>query len=142
MIAVDADVGTEGFCDPDLVRLSQGEHAEKLLCYMRTGKEMFWCESTDEGVTWSSPKSEQFGIVNVNDSAQWESFFADTVPSRDSGFISDLFGAFVDPTLIEMQNGVLACAFGLRIPHKLCWDNPTHERNGNYVAFSLDQGAN
>jgi len=140
-IAVGAEVGTEGFCEPDLVRLSHGANEGKLLCYMRTGKEMHGCESTDEGLTWSEPKPEQFGIVDVNDSAQWESFFSDTVPSERSGRIADMFGAFVDPNLIEMKNGVLACAFGLRIPHKLCWDNASHERNGNYVAFSLDQGA-
>jgi hypothetical protein len=140
-IASGMEIGTEGFCEPDLVRLSQGEKEGTLLCYMRTGREMYWCESIDEGVTWSKSVPEQFGIVDVNDTKSWEAFFVNTTATKRSGHITDLAGAFVDPNIIELKNGVLACAFGLRIPQKMCWDNPTHERNGNYLAFSLDQGS-
>jgi hypothetical protein len=139
-IASGMEIGTEGFCEPDLVRLSQGEKEGNLLCYMRTGREMYWCESIDEGITWSKALPEQFGIVDVNDSKSWETYFADTTATKRSGHIGELAGAFVDPNIIELKNGVLVCAFGLRIPQKMCWDNPTHERNGNYLAFSLDQG--
>lgn len=135
------EVGTEGFCEPNLVRLSQGEAKGKLICYMRTGRETYWCESSDEGLTWSEPQAEQFGIVDVNDSKTWQEFFTKTSATKRSGHNETLNGAFVDPHIIELKNGVLACAFGLRIPEKMCWDNPSHERNGNYLAFSLNQGA-
>lgn len=140
-ITQEVDVGTEGFCEPDLVRLSQGEDEGKLICYMRTGRELYWCESIDEGVTWSEPIPEQFGVVDVHDTESWKEFFAKTLAANPNAHHTDLGGAFVDPNIIELKNGVLACAFGLRIPEKMCWDNPTHESNGNYVAFSLDQGA-
>jgi hypothetical protein len=47
---------------------------------------------------------------------------------------------FANPDLIELGNGVLVCAFGVRIPEKMCWRDPTHPWNGNYLGFSLDQG--
>ncbi len=134
-------VGADGFCEPDLVRLSQGEGEGKLICYMRTGQELYWCESIDEGVTWSEPTPKQFGIVDVKDTESWKESFAKTLAAKPKGHNTELCGAFVDPNIIELKNGVLACTFGLRVPETMCWENPTHERNGNYVAFSLDQGA-
>jgi hypothetical protein len=43
----------------------------------------------------------------------------------------------VDPDVIEMADGTLACSFGYRI-----LTDPPSPEHGNYVAFSLDQGEN
>lgn len=138
-IAVDPTIGSEGFGEPDLVRLSQGPRVGRLLCFMRTGRELYTCHSDDEGVTWSRPQPEQFGIVDINQTEEWETFFAGTPGWHD--YHRELAGAFVDPNVIELRNGVLACAIGVRVPEKMCWVNPRHPRNGNYVAFSFDHGA-
>jgi hypothetical protein len=42
--------------------------------------------------------------------------------------------------LIELRGGLLAAAFGVRVPQKLCWRHPEHPCNGNYLAFSQDHG--
>lgn len=138
-IAVGPDLGTEGIGEPDMVRISQGSHAGRLICYMRTGRALYQCISDDDGVTWTPPEAQQFGIIDVYDPTPWEKFFEDT--SDLPGYARDMHGCFVDPNLIELKNGVLACAFGLRMTEKLCWVNPHHERNGNYLAFSFDHGA-
>jgi hypothetical protein len=106
---------------------------------MRTGRAMHRCHSDDDGATWSPPVPEQFGFIDVNDPSSWRDFFAST-PSLE-GYPRDMEGCFVDPNVIELQNGVIACAFGLRVPEKLCWANPRYIRNGNYLAFSFDHGA-
>src|ERR1043166_6353683 len=54
-VGVDAGVGTEGFGEPVLVRVSQGKHAGRLLCYMRTGRDAYAAHSDDDGLTWSQP---------------------------------------------------------------------------------------
>ena len=46
----------------------------------------------------------------------------------------------VDPDLIQMENGAMVLAFGARLPEKLCWLDPTYEKNGVYAVFSLDGG--
>jgi hypothetical protein len=105
-IAGDVTTGEEGFNEPAMVRLSQGAHAGRLVCVMRTGNRvspLYQAHSDDDGVTWS--------------------------PARPL----PLEG--VDPDLIEMENGVLACSYGYRI-----LTTPTPPEHGNYVAFSLDQG--
>jgi hypothetical protein len=53
----------------------------------------------------------------------------------------ELKDSVVDPDLIEMRNGFLVAAFGIRVPQQLCWPNYQHPWNGNYLAFSQDQGA-
>ena len=120
-IAVDPTMGEEGFNEPVLVRLSQGKHKGRLIVLLRTGSNkakwpnpLYQTESDDEGKTWSKPHPLGFDGVN--------------------------------PDLIEMKNGVLVAGFGWRTkesrqkvpegqPRRL---GPEH---GNYVAFSLDQGA-
>ena len=138
-IAVGPELGTEGIGEPDMVRISQGPNAGRLICYMRTGRALYQCISDDDGVTWTPPAAQQFGIIDVYDPTPWRKFFEDT-PDLP-GYDRDMHGTFVDPNVIELKNGVLVCAFGLRITEKLCWVNPRHERNGNYLAFSLDHGA-
>jgi len=131
-IAVDPTVGEEGFCEPVLVRLSQGKHKGRLIVQMRIGTNkaltdpkfnlMHQTESDNEGKTWTKPHPLNF---------QGE-----------------------DPDLIEMQNGVLVAGFGWRTPESVQKSNdprsPEGEvhrpgrkigpQHGNYVAFSLDQG--
>jgi len=51
-IAVDPTVGTEGFGEPVLVRVSHGPHEGRLICQMRTGRELREAVSDDEGRTW------------------------------------------------------------------------------------------
>jgi hypothetical protein len=46
----------------------------------------------------------------------------------------------VDPDLIELRNGLLVAAFGVRVPQRLCWKYPEHFWDGNYLAFSHDRG--
>ena len=53
----------------------------------------------------------------------------------------DLRGAVVDPDLIQLRRGILACAFGVRVTQKACWKNPHHPWNGNSLAFSQDSGS-
>ncbi|MEJ7767248.1 MAG: sialidase family protein [Chitinophagaceae bacterium] len=51
-----------------------------------------------------------------------------------------LIGAVVDPELLELRSGVLVAAFGVRVPPRANWRDPSHPWNGNYLAFSLDHG--
>ena len=105
-IATDPTIGTEGFDEPVLIQLSQGPHAGRLLCLMRTGNRIdpiYQSYSDDEGRNWSAPQP---------------------LP---------LLG--VDPDLIEMADGTLACSYGYRI-----LSDPPSPEHGNYVAFSTDHG--
>ena len=122
-IAVDPTMGEEGYNEPVMVRISQGRHRGRLIAVMRVGTNkvltdlnsnlLRQAESDDEGRTWTKPHALAFEGV--------------------------------DPDLIEMQNGVLVAGFGWRTPEA------THKRDsgprrigpkhGNYLAFSLDQGA-
>ena len=52
----------------------------------------------------------------------------------------ELKGSVVDPDLVELRSGILAAAFGIRVPQQLCWPNYQHPWNGNYLAFSHDHG--
>ena len=53
--APDGYVGDEGFCEPDMEILANGD----MLCIMRTGQRspMYQSRSTDGGRTWSEPES-------------------------------------------------------------------------------------
>jgi len=141
-IAVDKSVGTEGFGEPVIVRVSKGPKAGRLICHMRTGYDMYSNHSDDEGVTWTKPKSLMFGDIDVYKTANWAAMFKD-VKRKDVLVTPDskeLIGAMVDPDLIETRSGILVTAVGIRIPAKLCWTIPTYPWNGNYLAFSLDHG--
>ena len=105
-IASDPSVGEEGFDEPVMVRLSRGPHAGRLLCIMRTGSR-------------SSPLYQNH---SDDDGEAWS-------PPRPL----PLRG--VDPDLVEMADGTLACSFG----HRILTEPPVPE-HGNYVAFSTDQG--
>ena len=139
-IAADTGVGTEGFTEPVLVRVSRpGRHQGRLICLMRTGRELYEAHSDDNGATWSTHKAVHLPGIDIYDIPSWEDRFAGQPDSFREKYPM-MIGAVVDPDLIEMRNGVLACAFGVRIPEKACWVDPGYARNGNYLAFSLDQG--
>ena len=52
VIAQSEEVGQEGFCEPTLVRLANGD----LLCALRVGGPLHMTRSTDDGRTWSAPE--------------------------------------------------------------------------------------
>jgi len=120
-IAVDHTMGEEGFNEPVLIRLSQGKHKGRFIVLLRTGSNKAKCpnplyqtESDDDGKTWIKPHPLVFDGVN--------------------------------PDLIEMKNGILVAGFGWRTKEsreKVPQGQPRRlgQEHGNYVAFSLDQGA-
>jgi hypothetical protein len=63
--AVDPQVGTEGFDEPVLARISRGRHAGRLLCMMRTGRELYETTSDDEGATWTRARPRVFAGLDV-----------------------------------------------------------------------------
>lgn len=138
-VAVDGAVGTEGFGEPVLVRISRGEHAGRLLCLMRTGRDLYGSHSDDDGKTWSRALPLHFPGIDIYDTAKWERLFVN--PDAPDYVPSDrLLGSVVDPDLIEMHDGTLVCTVGVRTPekdYKVNWRSPV---NGDYLAFSFDGG--
>jgi hypothetical protein len=141
-IAVDPKVGTEGYDEPVLTRISSGAHAGRLICQMRTGRELRESHSDDEGRTWSAAQPRVFADLDVYRTDLWAEMFRGF--RRNNQLIAETpneyIGAVVDPDLIELRSGALVAAFGVRIPPRACWTIPKHPWNGNYLAFSLDQG--
>lgn len=142
-VAVDPKVGTEGFDEPSIVRISSGPNVGRLLCHMRTGRELREAYSDDEGRTWSKSVPRIFGELDVYATDKWASLFKDVIrhgkPIGDNP--DEIIGAVVDPDLIELQGGVLAASFGVRVPPRACWPRAEFPWNGNYLAFSFDHGA-
>ena len=144
-IAVDPAIGTEGFDEPVLARVSTGEHEGRLLCFMRTGRELYEAVSDDGGSSWSPARPRVFAGLDINRTELWVDMFRN-VRGRSGRFLDEnnpdeLRGAVVDPDLIEMRGGLLAAAFGIRVPQKLTWPHYHHPWNGNYLAFSRDHGS-
>jgi len=138
-VAVDGAVGTEGFGEPVLARISHGAHSGRLLCVMRTGRDLYRAHSDDNGMTWSRPGPIKFPGVDIYDTSKWEKLFVD--PTAPGYVPSDqMLGVTVDPELIEMRDGTLVCSVGVRTPEKLFLTNYTSPVNGDYLAFSLDGG--
>jgi hypothetical protein len=141
-IAAEKGIGTEGFGEPVLLRVSKGPKAGRLICQMRTGRDLYETMSHDNGKTWQKPKPRVFAGIDVYKTENWAEMFKDV--KRGGVLISEnpneFIGAVVDPDLIELRSGVLVAAFGIRIPARANFARPTHPWNGNYVAFSLDQG--
>lgn len=143
-IAVDPGVGTEGFDEPVIARLSRGEHKGRLICFMRTGRELYESTSDNEGGAWTRPRPRTFAGLDINRIELWMDMFR-KVKGRNGRMVDEnnpdeLKGAVVDPDLIEMRTGLLAAAFGIRVPQKACWPHYQHPWNGNYLAFSQDGG--
>ena len=105
--------GQEGFGEPVMVRLQRGRLAGRLICQMRVGREhaIHQTESDDGGKTWTKPRPLNWTYSRL-------------------GRERELIG--VDPDLIEMSDGTLVMSYG----HK-----PDYMDDGNFLAFSLDQGA-
>ena len=143
-VAVDPSIGTEGFGEPVIVRVSKGPNAGRLICQMRTGRELRESYSDDEGVTWSLHRPRVFAGLDVYKTSLWvdelRNFKDFKGKPLDENNPDELRGAVVDPDLIELRSGLLVAAFGVRIPQKLCWRHPEHAWNGNYLAFSHDHG--
>ncbi|MGF7080211.1 sialidase family protein [Mucilaginibacter sp. UYCu711] len=141
-VAVDKKVGTEGFGEPVIARVSKGPKAGRLICQMRTGYELYSNHSDDGGKTWTKAKPLVYANLDVYKTSDWAAMFKDV--KRKGVLVTpdspELIGAVVDPDLIETRSGILVAAFGVRISAKLCWTIPTHPWNGNYLAFSLDHG--
>lgn len=164
-VGVDGGVGTEGYGEPALVRVSSGPHTGRLLCLIRTGRELYGSHSDDDGLTWVRPTPVRFPGVDVYDTAKWEDLF---VNKKDPDYLpsDEMIGALVDPELIQMQNGLLVCGFGARMPAKKAneglgrsylkgpdgkypdmrpipgrrYDTWRAPQNGDYLAFSFDGG--
>jgi len=141
-IAVDPKVGTEGYDEPVMARISHGPHAGRLICQMRTGRELREAMSDDEGRTWTTAQPRVFADLDVYRTDLWAEMFRGF--KRNNQLIAEnpneYIGAVVDPDLLELRSGVLVAAFGVRIPPRACWTIPKHPWNGNYLAFSLDHG--
>jgi hypothetical protein len=138
-IAVDGAIGTEGFVEPVLLRVAQGPHAGRLLCYMRTGRELYGARSDDSGATWSQPFPVRIPGIDVYRTDLWAHYFVDP---KAPGYLptDQLYGSEVDPDLIQMGNGTLVCAVGVRIPQRKYRENWHVPQNGDYLAFSCDGG--
>jgi hypothetical protein len=143
-VAADPSLGTEGLDEPVLVRLAAGPKRGRLLCLMRTGRELRESFSDDEGKTWSPNRPRVFAGLDVYRTELWADHFRNFKGARgkmlDENNPDELRGAVVDPDLIELRSGLLVAAFGIRIPQKACWAHPEHSWNGNYLAFSADHG--
>lgn len=143
-IAADPTVGTEGFGEPVLCRLSGGPHPGRLLCLMRTGRNLYQAWSDDEGRTWNSPHELVIAGLDVNRTDLWVDHFRAFKDFHgkplDENNLDELRGAAVDPDLIELRSGLLVAAFGIRVPQKLCWQHPEFPWNGDYIAVSSDHG--
>ena len=108
-VAVDPKIGEEGFNEPVMARLSQGPKAGRLICLMRTG----------------SNGCPIYQAVSDDDGQSWSK------PTK-------LWFRGVDPDLVEMADGTLACSFGWRTKN---WVVPKPPSDfGNCVIFSRDQG--
>jgi hypothetical protein len=143
-VAADPKVGTEGFGEPVICRLSTGPHPGRLICLMRTGRELYQAVSDDQGVTWGRATPLVIAGLDVYRTDLWVDAFRHRKDFHgkdlDENNPDELRGAVVDPDLIELRSGVLVAAFGVRVPQKLCWRYPEFPWNGNYLAFSLDHG--
>lgn len=141
-IAVDPKAGTEGFGEPVLAHVSKGPHKGRLICQMRTGRDLYEAVSDDGGRNWSKARPRVFADIDVYRTDQWKEMFRGV--KRKGQLIeenpNEFIGAVVDPDLLELRSGILVAAFGVRIPARACWINPRHPWNGNYLAFSLDGG--
>lgn len=142
-VAVDPKVGTEGFGEAVLCRTGR-PNPRGLICFMRTGRNLYQATSEDEGATWSAPREVIFAGLDVNRTELWidrlrtfKDFHGKLLDEKN---LDEVRGSVVDPDLIELRSGLLVAAFGVRVPQKLCWQHPEFPWNGTYLAFSRDHG--
>jgi len=137
-------VGTEGMGEPVIARVSQGGHAGRLICLIRTGRNLYHCTSDDGGLTWTKAAPLVFADLDVTHTRLWVDQFRH-VKGHSGKFLDEnnpdeLQGAAVDPDLIELRSGLLVAAFGIRVPQKSYKVDWTFPWNGNYLAISRDHG--
>ena len=144
IVAIGSKFGTEGVGEAVLCRLSRGPHAGRLICQMRTGRELRETFSDDDGVTWAPAVPRVYADLDVYRTEKWVEMFRG-VKDKHGNLIEnnpvELIGAVVDPDLLELRSGVLVATFGVRVPPRSCWPHAQHPWNGSYLAVSLDQGA-
>lgn len=142
-IAAGPSIGTEGFDEPTLVRIKDAPHAGRLICFMRTGQELYEAVSDDEGLTWTPPKIRMFANLDVRRTDLWIDMYR-KIKDKDGNALPEipyqLVGAVVDPQILQLRSGVLITCFGVRVPPRANWRDPKHPWNGNYLAFSFDHG--
>lgn len=139
VVAKDDGIGTEGFGEPVMVRVGKGKHEGRLICVMRTGRDLYEAHSDDNGESWSYFERLTFDGIDIYDINKWRARFDGKYDHIDVHRRS-LSGAVVDPDLTQMKNGLLVLSFGVRIPAQLGWEDPIEENNGVFCAFSADGG--
>ncbi|MBL9206930.1 MAG: exo-alpha-sialidase [Opitutaceae bacterium] len=142
VVAADGSVGTEGFDEAVLGRISRGPRAGRLLCFMRTGRELWQAISDDEGLTWKR-QPRVFADLDVYRTEVWAEQFRDARDKQGRLIIdnpTEMIGAVVDPDLVVLRSGALIASFGVRVPPRACWPRAEHPWNGSYLAVSLDDG--
>ena len=143
VVAVGTAFGTEGVGEAVIARISHGAHAGRLICQMRTGRELREAKSDDEGRTWSPAEARVYADLDVYRTEKWVEMFRG-VKDKSGKLIEnnpvELIGAVVDPDLIELRSGVLVATFGVRVPPRACWPRAEYPWNGSYLAVSLDHG--
>ncbi|MDQ7948687.1 MAG: sialidase family protein [Pedobacter sp.] len=143
-IAVDPKIGTEGFGEPVLAHISKGPKAGRLICFMRTGRELREAISDNGGKSWTPHRAKVFAGIDIYRTELWVDWLRNFKDFKgkllDENNPEELKGAVVDPDLLELRSGLLVCTFGVRIPQKLCWHHPEHSWNGSYLAISQDHG--
>ncbi|MFO1452142.1 MAG: sialidase family protein [Opitutaceae bacterium] len=142
VVAADGSVGTEGFDEAVLGRISRGPRAGRLLCFMRTGRELWQAISDDEGLTWKR-QPRVFADLDVYRTEVWADQFRDARDKQGRLIIdnpTEMIGAVVDPDLVVLRSGALIASFGVRVPPRACWPRAEHPWNGSYLAVSLDDG--
>ncbi len=141
-VAVDPKVGTEGFGEPTIAYIHKGKHKGRIICFMRTGIELYQAHSDDGGKSWQGVKPLQFADRDVYNTALWKEMFKEVIRGGKPviGNPVEDRGAVVDPDLLVLRSGIVVAVFGLRIPAKACWQKPEFPWNGNYIAFSEDGG--
>jgi hypothetical protein len=116
-IAVNPSVGTEGFGEPVLCRLSKGPHPGRLICLMRTGRNLYEADSDDEGTTWTAPRELIIAGRDVNRTELWIDrlrHFKDFHGKMlDENNLDEVRGSEVVPDLIVLRGGLLVGAFGV-----------------------------
>ncbi|HRE83855.1 MAG TPA: sialidase family protein [Opitutaceae bacterium] len=142
-VAVGPDIGTEGYGEAVLERIRKGPLAGRLLCQMRTGRELRETYSDDEGKTWVPAYPRVFADLDVYRTEKWVEMFRGALDKQGRPIDNnpvELIGAVVDPDLLVLRSGIIVATFGVRVPPRACWPRAEHPWNGNYLAISLDDG--
>ena len=116
-IAVDPKVGTEGYDEPVLAASRNGPHAGRLICQMRTGRELRESHVRRRRPHLDARSAASLCDLDVYRTDLWAEMFRGF--KRNNQLIAETpneyIGAVVDPDLLELRSGVLVAAFG--VPH-------------------------